>query len=273
MPGRGQPIRRTSLVAQSHAGFAASAARSVANARGGRRSSASISPMSSPRACVNDRLSALPCPEGPKASMVSTVRVLPRRRPATAFTTLRGVKRLASHSRRSAENPHTAPSPPLPSSDCLLIEHRPSLSSSSSTLASSDCSPVVPPPAFVSSSTSAAARAAAHSLSHSREPSVEASSTAMSSRPPQCCSPACANMLATQSGNHGMALRHGINTEIAGGGVSVPLFPPGGFSLARPGDPAAATFSAGGCECLSSSPSWLGLLRLQCSDCAAESRA
>jgi hypothetical protein len=85
--------------------------------------------------------------------------------------------------------------------------------------------------------------------------------------------PACANTLATQSGNQGMALRHGINTEIAGGGVSAPLFPPGGFSLARPGDPAAATFSAGGCECLSSSPSWLGLLRLQCSDCAAESRA
>ena len=59
---------------------------------------------------------------------------------------------------------------------------------------------------------SAAARASSHSL----DPSVDESSTAMSSKPPCSSRPTCARTLLTQSGSQGIAFLQGMSTETHG---------------------------------------------------------
>ena len=62
------------------------------------------------------------------------------------------------------------------------------------------------------SSPASAARASSHSL----DPSVDESSTAMSSKPPCSSRPTCARMLPTQSGSQGIAFLQGMSTETHG---------------------------------------------------------
>ena len=201
IPGRCHPHSRTRLVAQSHSGLLISASRSVANASGGRRSSDSISPTRFAFAARYAALRALPCPLGPCAFTLRITSLLPRAVRAATCSTVSGVCASDSHPSIEAGKGSSAPSPSAedPGGGAAVAVAVALVSAGSPTASS---------PRAVS----AAARASSHSL----DPSVDESSTAMSSKPPCSSRPTCARTLPTQSGSQGIAFLQGMSTETHG---------------------------------------------------------
>ena len=196
IPGRRHPHSCTVLVAQSHRGLSMSDARSVAKAFGGRRSSDSISPTSSPRAAAYAAFKAFPCPLGPCALTSRTTSWLPGVTREPTCSTVSGVN-LSDSQASSLETGK----PPAPGGSSDDVDDGAAVALGSS--AGFPSSPRV---------ASAAARASSHSL----DPSVDESSTAMSSKPPCVSRPTWDRTLATQSGSHGIAFLQGISTETHG---------------------------------------------------------
>mmetsp|Transcript_5020 Transcript_5020/g.20657 ORF Transcript_5020/g.20657 Transcript_5020/m.20657 type:complete len:256 (-) Transcript_5020:36-803(-) len=203
IPGRCHPHSRTRLVAQSHSGLFISASRSLANASGGRRSSDSISPTRSAFAAAYAALRAFPCPLGPCALTLRTTSELPRAAVAATCSTVSGVCASDSHPSIEAGKGSSAPSPSAEDPGggaAVAVAVAVALVSAGSPTASS----------------TRAASAAARASSHSLDPSVDESSTAMSSKPPCSSRPTCARTLPTQSGSQGIAFLQGMSTETHG---------------------------------------------------------